>query len=252
MQPSIDSVWIQPALYFTEDMPIVKEDEYVFRYAVNQLPKLGPGQLAIHLFQVLQTDPLHVIALFQNTLDQQFQLNDLVVLVLSGDQLVARKTFTIEEVPVLLPMATLPLWLEFSEEERFVDFETLDAPLEIVFSNEHLSDLVIDDAFTLSEQRLIRQVAFSHPTPPTDGWSLLPVSIFKREQTVEAIVLVRNPNEQSLELDSLTFELVSGEQTVSTAGHGSVHVYATSETAIRLVFDYMAPAADSLALRYRP
>ncbi|OIN67149.1 SLAP domain-containing protein [Exiguobacterium sp. KRL4] len=252
MQPSTDSLLIQPALYFTEDMPIVKEDEYVFRYALNQLPKLGPGQLAIHLFQVLQTEPLQLIALFQNTLEQHFQLNDLVVLVLSGDQLVARKTFTIEEVPVLLPKATLPLWLDFSEEEQFVDLSTLDAPLQLVFSNEQLTDLVIDDSFTAPEQRLIRQIAFSHPAPPTDGWSLLPVSLFKREQTVDAIVLVRNPSEQSIELDPLDFELTCGDQTVSTTQHEAVTVSAKSERAIRFVFDYTAKVTDSLALRYLP
>ncbi|QNR22038.1 SLAP domain-containing protein [Exiguobacterium sp. Helios] len=251
MQPSIDSD-IQPALYFTEDMPIVKEDEYVFRYALNQLPKLGPNQLAIHLFQVLQTEPLHVIALFQNTLPRSFQLNDLVVLVLSGDQLVARKIFTIEEVPVLLPTATLPLWLEFSDEEQFVDLSTLDAPLELVFSNEQLTDLVIDESFSAPEQRLIRQIAFSHPAPPTDGWSLLPVSIFKQEQKVEAIVLVRNPSGQSLELDSLSFELLLGDQAVAATRHTSLTVSSQSEHAIRLSFDYVAHPAASLDLRYLP
>ena len=95
-----------------------------FSERLNQLPKLGPNQLAILLFQVLQTEPLQLIALFRSTLESSFQLNDLVVLVLSGDQLVARKTFTIEEVPVLLPKATLPLWLDFSEEEQFVELST--------------------------------------------------------------------------------------------------------------------------------
>ncbi|ACB61930.1 hypothetical protein Exig_2480 [Exiguobacterium sibiricum 255-15] len=251
MQPSIEDE-IQPALYFTEDMPIVKEDEYVFRYALNQLPKLGPNQLAIHLFQVLQTEPLQLIALFQNTLERSFQLNDLVVLVLSGDQLVARKTFTIEEVPVLLPKATLPLWLDFSEEEQFVELSTLDASLELVFSNEQLTDLVIDDSFTASEQRLIRQIAFSHPAPPTDGWSLLPVSIFKQEQIVESILLVRNPSGQTLELDSLAFELLLGDQVVAVTRHASVTVSPQSEQAVRLLFDCTAHPSDALALRYLP
>lgn len=252
MQPSTDSPVIQPALYFTDDMPIVKEDEYVFRYVAAQLPRLAPGQMAIHLFQRLENKPLRLIALFQNTLDQAFQLNDLVVLALSGDQLIARKTLSIEEIPVLLPMVTIPLWLEFAEEDVFVDLDSLTDPVQLVFSNELLTDVLIDSSFSETERQRIRQIAFSHPIPPTDGWSLLPVSILKKETSVEAIVLVRNPSNQLLTLDQLAFELVTGETTLAQTEHPAVSVFSTSEYAIRLQFNYSAKATETFALRYLP
>ncbi|WP_214847141.1 SLAP domain-containing protein [Exiguobacterium sp. s193] len=252
MQPSTDTASLHPALYFTDDMPIVKEDEYVFRYVATQLPGLAPGQMAIHLFQLLEKQPLRLIALFQNTLDQSFQLNDLVVLALSGDQLIARKTLSVEEIPVLLPMATLPLWLEFSEEDVFVDLDSLTDPVQLVFSNELLTDVQIDSSFSETERQRIRQIAFSHPAPPTDGWSLLPVSLLKKETSVEAIVLVRNPSDQLLTLDQLAFELVTGETTVAQTEHPTVSVFSMSEYAIRLQFNYSATATERLALRYLP
>lgn len=243
---------LHPPLYFTEDMPIVKEDEYVFRHVTKQLPALHSNQMAIHLFQVLSRHPLHVIALFQNTLAESFQLNDLVVLALSGDELVARKVLSIEEVPVLLPMATLPLWLTFEEEDCFVDLEQLTAPLQLVFSSETLTELFIEDDFTEPEQRIIRQVAYSHPTPPADGWSLLPVSIMRESDAVTATVLVRNASAQTLTLETLTFELMDGEASLADVTHTGLSLPAHSQQAIRLRFSCTATDVPSFGLRYLP
>lgn len=242
----------RPPLYFTEDMPIVKEDEYVFRHVVKQLPDLEANQMAIHLFQVLSHRPLHVIALFQNTLSRSFHLNDLVVLALSGDELVARKVLSIEEVPVILPMATLPLWLTFEEDECFVDLEQLTEPLQLVFSSETLTELFIEDDSTELEQRMIRQVAYSHPTPPADGWSLLPVSITRELDTVTAIVLVRNASDQTLTLEALTLELMNDETPIADVTHPGLSLPAYSQQAIRLRFSCTAPHVDALGLRYLP
>ena len=243
---------LRPPLYFTEDMPIVKEDEYVFRHVAKQLPALHSNQMAIHLVQVLSRRPLHVIALFQNTLAESFQLNDLVVLVLSGDELVARKVLSIEEVPVLLPMATLPLWLTFEEDDCFVHLDQLSEPLQLVFSNELLTELFIEEHFSEPEQRLIRQVAYSHPSPPSDGWSLLPVSITQEADAVTAIVLVRNASAQTLTLETLAFELMDGETPLADFTHPEVSLPAHSEQAIRLRFSCTAPDVSSFGLRYLP
>lgn len=242
----------RPPLYFTEDMPIVKEDEYVFRHVAKQLPELQINQMAIHLFQVLSRRPLHVIALFQNTLSRSFHLNDLVVLALSGDELVARKVLSIEEVPVILPMATLPLWLTFEEDECFVDLEQLTEPLQLVFSNETLTELFIDDDFTELERRIIRQVAYSHPAPPADGWSLLPVSIMREPDTVTATVLVRNASDQTLMLEALAFELMNDETPLADVIHPGLSLPAHSQHAIRLRFACTATDVPAFGLRYLP
>ncbi|MDA5559117.1 SLAP domain-containing protein [Exiguobacterium sp. MMG028] len=210
----------QLTLVIDDEMGIAKEDEYVFRYHAKRLPNLIENQVSIELLHAEHLEEgISIVALFRNTLPSSFEIDELPILLLDGNNIPSgRKKLSRIDLPTFEPWTSKPVYLNFFPDELFGEIDT-SAPLRLVFQMNPIDAIqaISREAMEQFSPGAWQQVMRTNvATPPVgeDEFNMMLVAVEKDETRVTTTLLLRNGYAHDLNVEQLPLELMSGEEVV--------------------------------------
>lgn len=209
-EPADDTV--ETKMYYPDYWDLTTKDRYVYQYYHRKLPKLKKGQISISGMKFLEVDGEMVVEAFiRNTVPKavKIQAVDLVVYD-ENDQLAAKKRFSLDQLGELPPFSCTPCRFLFLAEDRVSEAAVSDK-WKILFEMKTDSKEEVLDLDPSWEEKITQENKHHFETLLKNLPPLGPKEVnlygaelnFLDNQSLQAIILIRNGTSQNMRLDQL-------------------------------------------------
>ncbi|MDR7000075.1 accessory Sec system S-layer assembly protein [Neobacillus niacini] len=212
---------VRTKLHFSEEWDLTTKEKYVYQFYHRRLPQLKEGQLSITGIKFLEENgELIVEAFIRNTVPQALNLHEVDLIVFDeNNQPTAKNRFSLDLLGEIPPFSCTPWRFVFLAEDRLSDaavsekwkilFELKNRPEENLDLDPAWEDRLTEDKKTQLEGMLERLPKVGPKEVNIVGVELK----FLDNQSLEAVVLIRNGTSQEVQIGQLplTVEDAAGD-----------------------------------------
>ncbi|EIT86904.1 hypothetical protein A374_01574 [Fictibacillus macauensis ZFHKF-1] len=204
----------ETTLHFHHDWDLSLQEKYVYRYHHTQLPPLQPNQISISKIDVVSEEGSYMVnAFIRSTVERNIHFEEITLLLLDETGAAfARKTFDLETMGHLPPLACMPWIFLFSEEDLLVDSFPMHTSWSLAFEWKQktpaVHELSLHDSWetTLQPEEKVRLQNIVTSLPPLSAGEVNFMGIEAQQQDDGALaimLLIRNGSEKDIAVERL-------------------------------------------------